>query len=53
MNLAIIGTLAIIAILVFSIVFFPPQKGIILQANGPATALPYTVSRIEMHGMKQ
>jgi hypothetical protein len=44
MNLAIVGTLAIIAILVFSIVFFPSQKGIILQANGPATALPYTVS---------
>jgi hypothetical protein len=42
-NLAIIGTIAIIAILVFSIVFFSSQKGMLLQVNAPATTLPYTV----------
>jgi len=36
--------MAIIAILITSIVFFPFQKGLILQANAPAPALPYIVT---------
>jgi len=43
-SLVIIGTMAIIAILITSIVFFPFQKGLILQANAPAPALPYIVT---------
>ena len=42
--LGIIVTLAIITILVSSIVLYPSQKGLILQANIPAPTLPYTVS---------